>query len=196
MLRNLIPFPTPQDATTQNELDRDAIFDVLSNRRRRYILHYLKQRGAGYRATLREVVDQVAAWENNTSVQNITSQSRKRVYTAIRQSPLPKLDKVGVVDYDQQRGELTLTQAAREIELYLEYVPERDINWSEYYLSLSAICIALAAMSYFGIFVFGAVSGQALAGVVVSVFAASSVVHTYYSYQHRIGSSGPPDEPS
>ncbi len=175
-------------------LERDEIFEILSNQRRRYILHYLKQQQAGHEADLREIVDQVAAWENNTSIQELDSTRRKRVYTAVRQSHLPKLDDTGVVDYDQQRGEVVLTDAARDVEVYLEYVPEEDISWGEYYLALSGICFGIAGAAFIDAPVFGSLSGVTLAGVIVTVMTVSSVAHVYYSRTHRIGRDGPPTD--
>jgi len=173
------------DHSADDQLDRDDIFEILSNRRRRYILHYLKQHDDGTEANLREVVDQVAAWENSTSIENLNSTSRKRVYTAIKQSHLPKLKDKGVIEFDRQRGTMSLTDAAREVELYLEYVPEEDLSWGEYYFSLSVACVAVVGASYLGIPLFDRLSGVVLVAIIVVLFTISSIVHLYYSYTHH-----------
>lgn len=168
-------------------LPADDVFDILSNPRRRYILHYLKcheDRRVGFR----ELVEGVAAWENDTTVEQLGSDERKRVYTALRQSHLDRMDNVGVVDYDADADEVALTEQAREVELYLERVPERDIPWSEYYLGLSGVGAALVAATWMGASPFSELSGLTLAAIIVGVFAASAAVHTYRSARNRIGS--------
>jgi len=165
----------------------DDAFDILSNPRRRCILHYLK-RNEDRRVGFRELVEYVAAWENDTTVEQLDSDERKRVYTALRQSHIDRMDDVGVIDYDADCDEVTLTEEAREVELYLERVPRRDIPWSEYYLGLSAVGSALVAATWAGAFPFAELSGLTLAAILAAVFAVSAVVHTYRSARNRIGS--------
>jgi DNA-binding transcriptional ArsR family regulator len=174
-------------ADQEETLSRDDVFEVLSNARRRCALHYLKQHD-GRRVELRELVDHIAAWENDTTTEKIGGDERKRVYTALRQNHLPKLDEAGIVDYAQRRGEVELTENAREVQMYLEYVPEDDIPWSQYYLGLSAVCAALVAATWGNIFPFGGLSGTALATIVVALFALSGLVHAYQSRKNRLGS--------
>ena len=159
------------------ELPRERIFEILRNRRRQYVLHYLMREAGDQRVGLRELVDQVAAWENDTSVKQLDSDVRKSVYTALRQSHLPKLHEVGIVEYDNLRGEVALTDVTRDVYMYLEYVPGDDISWSQYYLWLSGICSVLTATVWIGVFPFSEVPGIALAGLFVGLFALSSVVH-------------------
>ena len=87
----------PLAEPVQNELPRDEIFDVLSNERRQCILHYLKKQ-YGRRVDLRELVNHVAAWENDIKLEQLDSAERKRVYTALRQSHLPKLEDSGLIE--------------------------------------------------------------------------------------------------
>ncbi|WP_336136869.1 DUF7344 domain-containing protein [Natronomonas amylolytica] len=172
---------------TGSSLPRDEVFEVLSNDRRRCALHYLKQHD-GRRVELRELVDHVTAWENDTSTAEIDSTERKRVYTALRQNHLPKLEEAGVIEYEHMRGEVELTENAQEVQMYLEFVPHNDIPWSEYYLGLSAVGAALAAAVWLGVFPFAQLSGLGLAVILVALFAVSAVVHTYDAARNRIGS--------
>jgi len=171
-------------------LERGEIFEILSNDRRRYTIHYLKQQPADTTATLREIVDQVAAWENGTEVERLDSGDRKTVYTALKQTHLPRLDDFGVVEYDQQRGEVRLADTADQVQLYMEYVPEGDISWSQYYLGLSGLCVAITAGAWFGVPFLASAGWIALTGLFVAAFAVSSVVHQYTSRRNRIGSPG------
>lgn len=169
-----------------DQLSRDDIFQVLSNDRRRYTLHYLKQR-EDERVPLRDIVDTVAAWENGTTVQELDSNTRKCVYTALRQSHLPRLDDAGVVDYDHLRGEARLTDAASSVQMYLEYVPENDIPWYQYYIGLSAVGASLVLLRWFEIFPFENLSWTLITGLLVGILAVSAVGHTLQARQNRLG---------
>lgn len=174
-------------SSDEKPLPRDDVFDVLSNARRRCVLHYLKQRDHR-RVELRELVDYVAAWENDMTPEQVGSDERKRVYTALRQSHLPKLDETGIIEYEHMRGEVELTSDAKNVQLYLEYVPQNDIPWSEFYLGLSAVGAALVAATWMSVFPFAQLSGLGLAAILVSLFAASAAVHTYNASKSRLGS--------
>jgi hypothetical protein len=180
-----IPNPLAS-ADDDQPLPRTDVFEVLSNERRRCVLHYLKQQD-DRRVELRELVDHVAAWETDTTLENLDSEARKRVYTALRQNHLPKLDDAGIIDYEHMRGEVELTEHAREVELYLEYVPGNDIPWSEYYLGLSAVSAALIIVTWLGVYPFTGLSGLGLAALLVTLYTISAVVHTYEASQNRIG---------
>ncbi len=176
-----------RETPTSPSVTREDIFEVLSNERRQQVLNYMKQR-EGESVQLRELVDQVAAWENDTSIEQLDSSDRKCVYTALRQSHLPKLDEYEIVEYDPMRGEVELTEAAREVQMYLEYVPRHDIPWSHYYLGLSGVAGLLTLLTWAGVGPFAGLGGLALAGILVVLLATSAVVHTYQSRQNRLGS--------
>lgn len=80
-------------------LTTDVVFRVLSNRRRRYTLHYLLQRGTAVK--MRTLTEQIAAWEYEIPTDAVTHDQRKRVYTALRQTHLPMMADSGVIDYNQ-----------------------------------------------------------------------------------------------
>ena len=177
---------TSKDRPVDGSLTRDQIFEVLSNERRRLILFYLNQQDEGKQVSFRELVDQVAAWENGTTVDELRSSERKCVYSALRQSHLPKLQKLGVIEFDHLRGEVILTDAAEDIEVYLEYVPGNDITWSQVYVGLSAIAATLVALHWAAVGPFGALDGIVLAGFIVTTFVTASVVHLVRTRQHRL----------
>jgi hypothetical protein len=165
---------------------REDIFEVLCNARRRCIVHYLKKY-EGRRIELREIVDYVAAWEEGTTIDRLDSDKRKSVYSAVRQTHLPKLEDAGLIEYDHMRGDVELTDALQEVQLYLEYVPGNDIPWSEYYLGLSLVATALIAATWYGAYPFGGLSGFTLAVILVAVFGASAIVQTYQTARNQLG---------
>ncbi|MFC7176179.1 DUF7344 domain-containing protein [Halosegnis marinus] len=121
----------------------------MSSRRRRYALHYLTQRAES--VTIRDLSEQIAAWENNVERSAVTPKERKRVYTALHQTHLPKMDRLGVVVYDNDRGTVTLTDSVREFDIYLDVVPSDDLPWSQFYLALGGVLTALVAVAALGI---------------------------------------------
>lgn len=125
------------------ELSPDVIFNVLMNRRRRYVLQYLKAESP---MELGRLAERIAAREHDVSVDEVTSKQRKSVYTSLYQSHLPKLAEAGIVDYDQDRGVVSLNHRADELEAFLDPDRRSEDRWSRLYLALSFLSAALLAV--------------------------------------------------
>jgi hypothetical protein len=177
-----------------NSLSTDELFETLSNRRRRYALHYLKQTE---RTTvpLRDVAEQVAAWEFGKTVDRLPYDERKTVHTALRQLHLPKMDEVDIVDFDKQRGTVELTEKAAEANLYLEVVEGGGIPWSLYF-TLFSVCSGFFLFSVWqDLALFGVIPEVAGVTAVVVAMLVSSLAFLAESRWHmRFGSEGPPPE--
>ena len=100
---------------------------MLSNQRRRYVLYYLNHRPGP--VSLRDLAEQIAAWENDCTIDDLEYKQRKRVYTSLHQTHLPKLDEMGIVNYDRDAGTITLADRASDLDAYLELVGERTADW-------------------------------------------------------------------
>lgn len=155
----------------------DDLFAVLANRRRRYTLHYLK--GKSDAIEIGTLAEQIAAWENEVSVARITSSQRKRVYTALQQSHLPKMDTAGLLSFDKDRGLITPDPVIEEFDVYVDLVGSADIPWGEFYLALSMISAALLAVVWLGAYPFSLLSPLVWAVLIVAVFCLSSIVHLH-----------------
>ncbi|MCU4719002.1 DUF7344 domain-containing protein [Halapricum hydrolyticum] len=174
-------------------LSRDDAFEILSNRRRRFALHHLQHNGE--RAELGELSEHVAAWENDTGVQEISATERKRVYTSLQQFHLPKMDDKGVVEFDDREGVVELTPAAEQMDVYLEVVEGNDVPWSQYYLALAAVNLGLFVAALAGTYPLRLVPDAGWGLFVVTTFLVSALVHTYYSRtEMRLGDSETPPE--
>lgn len=184
--------PSADSANHEMELSRDLVFDVLKNRRRRYALHYLKQQEGSVK--LSDLAEQVAAWENDTTIGAISAAERKRVYTALYQSHLPKLDDAGIVEYNQNRGLVELSEAAEQLDVYLELVSQDDIPWSKYYLGLAIAGLGVVTAAWLQLPPFSFLSDTIWAVLIVAAFMISAAAHTYYTRYHRIGSTETPPE--
>ncbi|QLG50759.1 DUF7344 domain-containing protein [Natrinema halophilum] len=129
---------------------KDEIFHLLQNERRRMVLRYL--RGTEGPVRMRDVAEQVAAWEHDTTVEELTSTQRQRVYIPLYQSHLSKLDEVGVIDYQQNRGIVERKPLADQFEKYLDLdstdESTHDKNsdegeWDDYYIGATVLCYAV-----------------------------------------------------
>ncbi|KOX92625.1 DUF7344 domain-containing protein [Haloarcula rubripromontorii] len=179
-----VPAPTGTEssgdqATSQEQDDADVsldvIFEILKNSRRREVLHFLRERDE--QVSLGELAEHVAAIENETTTDALTSSERKRVYVGLYQCHLPKMDDIGVVDFNQDRGHITLTEKADDFEKYLDRSEDGEAHqqWYQYYAAVSVlgamVLAASVAFSLPGSIVLG------LFSLVVGVAGACSVYH-------------------
>ena len=174
----------------RDPVPRAEVFDLLSSRRRRHVLHYLSREERP--VSLKDLSRQLAAWEHGVDPEDVTYEQRKTVYTALRQFHLPRMDEAGVVDFDPDRCRVRQTDEARALRVHLEVVPADEIPWADFYLGLSAVAGLLVLAILADFFVFGDVPSVAWLGLVVGTFAASSAVHAYATRKYRLGSSGDP----
>jgi len=171
-------------ATSSEETPgRGEIFDLLSNHRRRYAIHFCKQRDEA--VSLSDVAEQVAAWEQDKPVEELTSAERKRVYTSLQQTHLPTLSESGMIKFDG--SEVTLTDEAEQMEVYMDVVPGDSIPWGEYYLGLSAVGAAVLSGVWLEILPTETVPELGWAAIIVGVFAVSAAVHVYQSRRNKLG---------
>lgn len=168
-------------AQDQTQITQDTIFDILSSARRRYVLYYLRQ--ADDPVDINELARQVAAWENDVPVDELTDQQRKRVYISLYQSHIPKLDSLGIVDHDKDTGEVTLTQNAKLVDQYLDS-DEQEYPWQSIYLVLSVVSAGILALVWLNVGIFSAIS-PAIVGIAITVsFAAVAAAH-YLSWRRK-----------
>jgi len=130
------------------DLSLDEIYHLLQTQRRRDVLRYL--RTADDRVRLRDLAEQVAAWEQETTVDNLTSDERQRVYISLYQSHLPKLDNHGIVNYDKDRGWVEPTPHTKQLQPYLEppSQPPSPPRWPRRYAGAVVCCgLGMAAVT-------------------------------------------------
>lgn len=186
--------PKIGEQTLQNDepqtLSRDETFDMLSNRRRRYIIHYLHDTEAP--ATLSDLAEQIAAWENDTEIRDISASERKTVYTSLQQFHLPKMDETGAVEFDQRAGEVAITDAAKELDVYLEVVDRYDIPWSFYYIGFTAVGTILVTLSWLGVAPFAVIPDMGWTVFLLAALLVSSVSHYLLTRRMRVGAGDTP----
>jgi len=81
-----------------DQLSEDELFDALSSSRRRQVIRLLKEGGAD----LGTLAEEIASVENDTTVDQLDSQQRKRVYIGLYQVHLDQLEEADIVVRDEQ----------------------------------------------------------------------------------------------
>lgn len=114
--------------------DRDEIFDTLKNSRRRAVLEYLIREEPT--AEFRDLVRYVAARENETSPDEVSTAQRNRVRTALYQHHLGKLAEHGFIEYDKREGTIRLEDDAERIAPYLGWTETEDSDIDNYLFGL------------------------------------------------------------
>ncbi|KOX91891.1 DUF7344 domain-containing protein [Haloarcula rubripromontorii] len=188
-------------SSSDDALTRDDLFHVLQCRRRRLVLKYLHEYPGDEPADMSDIAEHIAALEHDTTIDSLRSKQRQRVYIALYQSHLPKMDDAGVINYNQDRGLVEATALASSFDKYLAAEPSllstptaestlsagpvtdhdrtgahtpADERWAGRYLGTA--CATLVAVG--GLVLSGTtVSGVAVALVVSVVFVALAVGH-------------------
>ncbi|MFC6904190.1 DUF7344 domain-containing protein [Halalkalicoccus tibetensis] len=135
----------------ESSLTEGEIHDILRNDRRRAVIEFLFEHDR--RATIRELSEHIAALESGEEPppRNI----RQSVYVSLHQTHLPKLEGLGVVDYDTDSKDVELRDQA---EFVAAYMGQTDAGTSDSitigYIGLGTFGLLLAAV--------GAVTGSIL----------------------------------
>ncbi len=174
----------------ESTVSRDDVFEILSNRRRRHVLHLLKNAENG-RADLSDLAEQVAAWEHDTTPEQLSYNQRRSVRTTLYQHHAPKMDKTGVVDFDERDKVLELSTEAEAFDIYLEPTSE-ELPWGVYFPLLTAVCAAAVGLGWLGVV---DLPEMGWAAFLLAVFGTSSLAFQYDTrYRMRLGSGETPPE--
>jgi len=149
----------------------DRVFELLKNQRRREVLRYLETSDEET-VSLSDLAEHIAAIENDTTVQAISSSERKRVYVGLYQCHLPKMDDMNVVAFDQNRGTIGLGPNAEQLEEFLD-IDDDERPWSRYYAALAVGGIGLYGLALS----VSAVSVGLVVPIIVVAFAACAVAN-------------------
>ena len=174
MSSQLTEATSDEAASESGGLGTDEIFHVLQNERRRNVLRYLRQRDGA--VPMREIAEQVAAWEHGTTVEQLSSEERQRVYIPLYQSHLPKLDDVGAIRYQQDRGIVEKQAEARVFDPYLDAGNTRtdastgwDPTQEEYYIAITALGGIILLGGIVGVPVLSVFSGLVIALILLTL---------------------------
>jgi hypothetical protein len=122
---------------TDTALSEADIHDILRNDRRRNVIKRLQEHGR--EISLRELSVHIAEIESGESPP--PSDVRNSVYVSLHQTHLPKLDKEGIVEYDNDQKTIVLQESARQVSLYMEVITQYGITWATYYRALGVLAL-------------------------------------------------------
>lgn len=166
----------------KTELSQDTVYDILSSPRRRYVLHYLRTVDEPVEIT--ELAKHVAAWENETSVDEITDRQQKRVYVSLYQTHIPRLESTQIITYDKDSGKVALSAGNTNIDEYLEGADD-GLPWQLIYLSLAGLSTLLFGLALSNIWIFSSFTMTMATVIMVVAFVTTAVIHTMVERFHR-----------
>ena len=176
----------------ESELSRKDIFDLLSNRRRRFVLHALKRMEEP--VELAELSTYVAAWEMEIEPEEIDSEDRRSVHVTLKRTHLPKMDEKNVIQFNKSEKTVQSTDKLDDIEIHIEALQGNEIPWSLYYLGLAVVCglLLIAVVTEAPIFTaFEPIHVGAFTGI---IFGLSAVAHRLVERHSRLGVTQKPPE--
>ena len=165
-----------ESEASSGELPLDQVFEILKNQRRREVLAYLRE--SETEVTLGEVAEHIAAIENDTTVDAISSSERKRVYVGLYQCHLPKMDDMNIVSFNQNRGRIELAENAAQLEPFIEQDDAEPRAWYQYYAGISLGSAVLFGATQVAGIATALTSSLILVGLVVAITACAGA-HNY-----------------
>lgn len=114
----MVPSHVRRTSRPRQELPKDLAFALLSDQRRRYVLHaLLREEGV---ATMRELQQRLEAWEDGRDGTDIAAELRER--------HLPKFEAAGVLAYYTASDVVELLEPANDLIPYLELAATDDFD--------------------------------------------------------------------
>ncbi|WP_424018461.1 DUF7344 domain-containing protein [Halorientalis pallida] len=159
--------------TERADLDAGEIHDILRNDRRRLAIKCLREQDGAL--SVRDLSEEVATRETGESP--APRDKRRSVYVSLHQTHLPKLDDLGIVNYDTDSKEVRLRDRAAEITTYMEVVPRYGITWAEYYLVLGILGFGTVLAASIGTPLLGAIGTPAVAAAYLLILTGSAAFH-------------------
>lgn len=166
------------------------IAEAIYNTRRRYALYYLHKRDGP--VELKELVRQVAAWENFCDPEDGPSSKRNSVYSSLHQTHLPYLEECGLVEFDRGANEIECLIENSE----LSFAADRhtSVRWDRVYLLLAGLGSVAFSTIWIDVPSFEYVPPVLITGVLVCSYLVASVFHWYDVHRWRRRKEGmPPD---
>lgn len=183
----------PSDPSARNapDLSHEEVFEILANRRRRFVIHALKR--ADDPPDVSELSRYVTAWEMGVDPEDVPYEERHNVHSTLRRVHLPKLTEADVVTVDEE-DVVRPAPALKDLDIYVEVLRGREIPWSLYYLGLAVLGGALLVAVRVGVPGFAALSFVDVGIFVATAFGISSAAHHAIGRRMRLGNTEKPPE--
>ncbi len=181
-----------QSTVSGGALSEDEVFEVLSNRRRRYVVHALKR--AQEPIELSDLSKRVTAWEVDIDPGEVRYEDRRNVYSTLQRTHLPKMEEKNLVRVDEEENVVRPTPKLEDLDIYVEVLQSQEIPWSLYYVGLAGVTTALLLAVAAGTPGLGALSPIDVGAFTVTAFGMSSLVQYVVGQRTRLGTSERPPE--
>ncbi|WP_128904680.1 DUF7344 domain-containing protein [Halorubrum amylolyticum] len=190
----MLPITTTANTSNSNkgELSDDEIYDVLSNRRRRFVIHALKRREGP--VEISELSAYITAWEIGVDLEEVDYEKQRSVYSTLQRTHLPNLEKKNIVTIDKEENMVRPTPQLESLDIYIEALSSKEIPWSLYYVGLAGVAITLLLAVAVEAPIFGALEPLEVGIFTVTAFGMSSVVHHIVGRRTRLGNTEKPPE--
>lgn len=113
------------DEETGESVRLDAFYRALSSQTRRRVLYYLQEHPT---VDVAELSDVLVGWQSVDRGGLVGKDVRERVRVSLRHVDLPKLDSAGIVTYDPDDGEVSLSTLPEELSQLLQRAQEYDAH--------------------------------------------------------------------
>lgn len=167
---------------TDDGLTQAELFDVFSNARRRRTVRFLKRQNGS--CDLAPLVEQVAAWENDTDPDDVTRAQRRRVYISLYQTHLPMLEDHGIVEWDADGHSIELLPSESTFDPYLDRHVDGQRAWHTMYASLSIGGVAVFVLAWLSV---GPLSVSLAPFVAIALSVAVFLLATVHHVSRRSG---------
>ena len=85
--------------------DLDALYELLSDSHRRYVLYYLLERD---HVNVDRLSLQIAGWDQDVQVEAVSEDAVNRVTVSLVHNHLPRLSDHGLLNYDHRSGDIVV----------------------------------------------------------------------------------------
>jgi uncharacterized protein with GYD domain len=151
-------------------IESREVHEILRNSRRQLVIEHLNQRMEPI--SLRVLAEDIAAIETGKSPP--PRKARDSVYNSLHQTHLPKLDDMGVVEYDKDRKIIRHRRRAKQVSRYMRLVTDSGISWAELYRTVGVIALVAIVGAEADAPLIGGVSVLLLATVCLAIFAVTT----------------------
>lgn len=186
---NAITEPTDNRGGADHEISSEDVFEILSNRRRRFVIHALKH--ADEPPDVSELSRYVAAWELDIDVEEVPYEYRHNVHSTLKRTHLPKLTETDIVTVDED-GTVRPAPGLERIEVYVEVLRGREIPWNGYYLLLSALSVAILLAVAVEAPGFAGFTPLSVGAFTATAFGISAAAHHAIGRRTRLGTTEKP----
>ena len=183
---------TNEPSRTRGTLSEDEVFEVLSNRRRRFVIHALKR--AEEPVDLSDLSARVTAWERDVDPEEVRYEDRRNVYSTLRRTHLPKLEEKNVVTVHEEENLVEPTAELEELDIYVEVLRSREIPWSLYYLGLAGLAVSLLLAVAAGVPGFAGLEPFHAGAFIATALGLSAAAHHVVGRRARLGDTEKPPE--